>query len=43
MGIPAGFAAVGLVVFLAFFRDTNQIQTKPGLDIEEPNAGRGEV
>jgi nucleoside transporter len=41
--IPAGIAAVVLVVFLAFFRDTNQIQTKPGLDIEEPNAGRVEV
>ncbi|MDB5130136.1 MFS transporter, partial [Mucilaginibacter sp.] len=41
--IPAGIAAVVLVVFLAFFRDTNQIQTKPGLDIEEPNTGRVEV
>jgi len=41
--IPAGIAAVVLVVFLAFFKDTNQIQTKPGLDIEEPNAGRVEV
>ena len=41
--IPAAIAAVVLIVFLSFFRDTNQIQTKPGLDIEEPNAGRVEV
>jgi len=26
------------VIIPLFFRDTNQIQTKPGLDIEEPSA-----
>ncbi|MFD0764290.1 nucleoside permease [Mucilaginibacter lutimaris] len=41
--IPAGIAAVVLVVFLLAFKDTNQIQTKPGLDIEEPGTGRVEV
>jgi nucleoside transporter len=35
--IPGGIAAAVLVLFLLFFRDTNQIQTKPGLDIEEPD------
>ncbi|MEB0262739.1 MULTISPECIES: nucleoside permease [unclassified Mucilaginibacter] len=41
--IPAGIAAVVLVVFLLAFKDTNQIQTKPGLDIQEPGTGRVEV
>ncbi|MDB5086183.1 MAG: nucleoside transporter, partial [Mucilaginibacter sp.] len=36
--IPGGIAAGVLLLFLLFFRDTNQIQTKPGLDIEEPSA-----
>ena len=36
--IPGGIAAAVLLLFLLFFRDTNQIQTKPGLDIEEPDA-----
>jgi MFS family permease len=40
--IPAGIAAFVFLVFLIFFKDTNQIQTKPGLDIEEPQ-GRVEV
>ncbi|MBB5394024.1 MULTISPECIES: nucleoside permease [unclassified Mucilaginibacter] len=41
--IPAGIAAFVFLVFVIFFKDTNQIQAKPGLDIEEPNAGRVEV
>jgi nucleoside transporter len=40
--IPAGIAAFVFLVFIIFFKDTNQIQTKPGLDIEEPQ-GRVEV
>jgi nucleoside transporter len=36
--IPGGIAAAVLLVFLLFFRDKNQIETKPGLDIEEPDA-----
>ena len=36
--IPGGIALVVMVIFLLFFRDTNQIETKPGLDIEEPSA-----
>lgn len=36
--IPGGIAAVVLVLFLLFFKDKNQIQLKPGLDIEEPSA-----
>jgi hypothetical protein len=36
--IPGGIAAAVLILFLLFFTDTNQIQTKPGLDIEEPDA-----
>nr|WP_067057019.1 nucleoside permease [Mucilaginibacter sp. L294] len=40
--IPAGIAAFVFLVFVTFFKDTNQIQTKPGLDIEEPQ-GRVEV
>ncbi|WP_295672262.1 nucleoside permease [uncultured Mucilaginibacter sp.] len=35
--IPGGIAAAVLVLFLLFFKDTNQIQTQPGLDIEEPS------
>ncbi|MFA6248000.1 MAG: nucleoside permease [Mucilaginibacter sp.] len=40
--IPAGIAAFVFLVFVIFFKDTNQIQTQPGLDIEEPQ-GRVEV
>jgi nucleoside transporter len=40
--IPAGIAAFVFLVFIIFFKDTNQIETKPGLDIEEPH-GRLEV
>jgi nucleoside transporter len=40
--IPASIAGVVFLVFVMFFKDTNQIQTKPGLDIEEPQ-GRVEV
>jgi nucleoside transporter len=40
--IPAGIAAFVFLVFVIFFKDSNQIQTKPGLDIEEPQ-GRVEV
>ena len=40
--IPAGIAAFVFLVFVIFFTDKNQIQTKPGLDIEEPQ-GRLEV
>lgn len=40
--IPAGIAAFVFLVFVIFFKDTNQIQTTPGLDIEEPQ-GRVEV
>ena len=36
--IPGGIAAVVLILFLLFFKDKNQIQTKPGLDIQEPSA-----
>ncbi len=36
--IPAAIAAVVLVLFLLFFRDKNQIQAQPGLDIIEPTA-----
>ena len=41
--IPGGIAAVVLICFLLFFKDTNQIQNKTGLDIEEPGTGRVEV
>ncbi|GGH02031.1 nucleoside permease [Mucilaginibacter phyllosphaerae] len=41
--IPAAIAAFVFLVFIIFFKDTNQIQTKPGLDIEEPGTGRVEV
>jgi nucleoside transporter len=36
--IPAGIAAVVLIFFLLLFKDTNNIATKPGLDIQEPSA-----
>jgi nucleoside transporter len=36
--IPGGIAAVVLIVFLLFFTDKNQTETRPGLDIEEPSA-----
>jgi nucleoside transporter len=36
--IPGGIAAVVLVFFLLLFKDTNHIETKPGLDIQEPSA-----
>ena len=35
--IPGGIAAVVLIVFLLFFSDKDHIETKPGLDIEEPS------
>lgn len=41
--VPAGIAGVVLVLFLVFFKDTNQIQEQKGLDIEEPGTGRLEV
>jgi nucleoside transporter len=41
--IPAAIAGLVFLVFVIFFKDTNQIQTKPGLDIEEPGTGRVEV
>lgn len=34
--IPGAIAGVVLVLFLLFFRDKNQIQAQPGLDIKEP-------
>jgi nucleoside transporter len=40
--IPAGIAAFVFLIFIIFFKDTNQIETKAGLDIEEPK-GRLEV
>jgi len=36
--IPAGIAALVLVVFLLFFKDKNNTETQTGLDIEEPSA-----
>lgn len=36
--IPAGIAAVVLVLFLLLFRDKTSMATKPGLDIQEPSA-----
>ncbi|MDB5138063.1 MAG: nucleoside transporter [Mucilaginibacter sp.] len=36
--IPAGIAALVLVVFLLFFKDRNNTETQPGLDIEEPSS-----
>ncbi|TFF34138.1 nucleoside permease [Mucilaginibacter psychrotolerans] len=41
--IPGGIAAVVLIVFIVFFKDKNQIQTKPGLTIEGEPEGRLEV
>lgn len=35
--VPGGIAVAVLVLFLLFFRDSNQLPTKPGLDIEEPS------
>jgi nucleoside transporter len=35
--VPGGIAAAVLVVFLLFFTDKKQIETQPGLDIEEPS------
>jgi nucleoside transporter len=35
--IPGGIAVVVLVVFMLFFNDKKHIETKPGLDIEEPS------
>jgi MFS family permease len=32
--IPGGIAAVVLIVFLLFFKDKNQIQTSPSLEID---------
>jgi nucleoside transporter len=36
--IPAGIAALVLVVFLLFFKDKNNTEIQPGLDIEEPSS-----
>jgi MFS family permease len=36
--IPAGIAAVVLILFLALFKDKTSMATKPGLDIQEPSA-----
>ncbi|QXV64106.1 MFS transporter [Mucilaginibacter achroorhodeus] len=41
--IPAAIAGVVFLLFIIFFKDTNQIQTKPGLDIEEPGLGRADI
>ncbi|RYD90692.1 MAG: MFS transporter, partial [Sphingobacteriales bacterium] len=41
--IPAAIAGVVFLLFIIFFKDTNQIQTKPGLDIEEPGTGRADI
>jgi nucleoside transporter len=35
--IPAGIAAVVLLVFLVSFTDKNRTESQPGLDIEEPS------
>jgi len=35
--IPGGIALAVLLLFLLFFKDKNQTQTRPGLDIEEPS------
>ncbi|WP_295791132.1 nucleoside permease [Mucilaginibacter sp.] len=35
--IPAAIAAVVLLIFLMLFRDRTNMNTKPGLDIEEPS------
>ncbi|HTE02215.1 MAG TPA: nucleoside permease [Mucilaginibacter sp.] len=36
--VPGGIAATVLMIFLLFFRDKNNTETQPGLDIEEPSA-----
>jgi nucleoside transporter len=36
--IPAGIAAVVLIVFLLIFKDRNTMQTDPGLTIDEPKS-----
>ncbi len=36
--IPGGIAVAVLLLFLLFFKDTNNTAAKPGLDIEEPSA-----
>jgi len=36
--IPAGIAAVVLILFLLLFKDKTSMATKPGLDIQEPSA-----
>ena len=36
--IPAGIAAVVLILFLLLFKDKTDMATKPGLDIQEPSA-----
>jgi nucleoside transporter len=36
--IPAGIAAVVLVIFLVSFTDKNKTETQPGLDIQEPSS-----
>nr|WP_294944109.1 nucleoside permease [uncultured Mucilaginibacter sp.] len=41
--IPGGIAAVVLIVFLLFFKDKNQIQTSPSLEIDGEPEGRLEV
>lgn len=35
--VPGGIALVVLILFMIFFRDRDHIETKPGLDIEEPS------
>jgi nucleoside transporter len=36
--IPGGIALAVMLIFLLFFKDKNQTETRPGLDIEEPSA-----
>jgi len=36
--IPGGIAVVVLILFMLLFHDRDHIETKPGLDIEEPSA-----
>jgi len=36
--IPGGIAVVVLILFMLLFHDGDHIETKPGLDIEEPSA-----
>jgi len=35
--VPGGIALVVLILFMIFFHDRDHIETKPGLDIEEPS------